>query len=321
MNTTSRLATLAALLVLFCAQATRAAEEFPSKPIRFIIPSAAGGGPDVTTRKMVQVMEPRIKQALIVEARPGGNGTIGTSFVAKSAPDGHTIVYGSSSTLSAVKAALKDPPYDPVRDFSGVIIFQEVSFVFLVSPDEKGVSFPQFIDKMRRNPERYPTGASFVTAEIINTLLTDAARLKHSYVRYTQAPTALTDLMGGRLGMVISSINVVRPLIDSGKLHALAVTSPERLSILPNTPVIAETYPEVWVKNLNGFYVPAKTPRAVVAYLNQRMIEALRDPELTKWNESTGRALFLSPEETDDTLRKDEARVLQLYKKAGIKPE
>ena len=316
-NLTLTMAVLATILL----PTAQAAEEFPSKPIRFIIPYAAGGGPDVTTRKITQGMEPRIKQSIIVEARPGGNGMIGMNFVAKSAPDGHTIGYGSSSTLSAAKATLKDPPYDAIKDFSGITIFQEVSFVLLVSPEEKNTPFPQFLDKMRKSPERYSTGAAFVTAEIINNLLSEAAKLKHSYVPYTLAPSTLTDLMGGRLGMAISSINVVRPLIDSGKLHAMAVTSPRRLGILPNVPAIAETYPDVTVQNVNGYFVPSKTPREAVAFLHQKMTEVLKDPELIKWNESSGRAVFMSPQETDDYIRKDEARLMQLYKRAGIQQQ
>jgi len=307
-----------AMLAAASLPAAQAADEFPAKPIRFIVPYAAGGGPDVTTRKITQGMESRVKQAIIVEPRPGGNGMIGMNFVAKSAPDGYTIGYGSSSTLSAAKATLKDPPYDAIRDFSGITIFQEVSFVLLVSPEEKNTPFPQFLDKMRKNPERYPTGAAFVTAEIINNLLSDAAKLKHSYVPYTLAPSTLADLMGGRLGMAISSINIVRPLIDSGKLHPMAVTAPRRLGILPSVPAIAETYPEVVVQNINGYFVPSKTPRSTVAFLHQKMTEVLKNPELIKWNESSGRAVFMTPQETDDYIRKDEARLMQLYKRAGI---
>lgn len=320
MNTTRTLLTALAATAC-CAAPLMAAEAFPSRPIRFIVPYAPGGGPDVTTRLVAQRLEPRIKQSIIVEAKPGGNGIVGMTEVARSKPDGYTAVYGTGTILSAAKAMLKNPPYDAIRDFSAITIFQEVSFGLLVGPSEKGTSFAQLIEKMRRNPEKYPVGAAFSTAEIFNNLLTDAAGLKHSYVSYKLAPQTLNDLMAGTLGAAISSINAAQPLIDAGKLHIVAVTAPQRLAILPNTPAAVEYFPGVTVGNWNGYFVPAKTPRPVINFLNRHMLDVLRAPDLMERNGNTGRALLLTPEEADARVKKEETEFIALFKKAGIKPQ
>ena len=132
----------------------RAQDKFPSKPVRIVIPFAAGSAAAILAREVAKEMEPRIGQPVIVEARPGGNSIVGAAYVAKSAPDGYTLMFGASSATSAARALFKVVPYDPINDFVAVILYQEVYFTLLASPEEKGATLAQFVEKMKRNPAR-----------------------------------------------------------------------------------------------------------------------------------------------------------------------
>ncbi len=301
-----------------CAQAPAG---YPSKPIRIVVPFAAGGSPDTWTRILIKGMEPRLGQPLLVENRPGANSTLGVAFASKAAPDGYTILYGTNSGLSGARALFKTLPYDPINDFAGIIIAQESYFALMVRNEEKGTSLPAFLEKMRVDPARYPLAGASSTQEILNKMIENAGKLSHTYARYANPAPMVNDLLGGRLGGILHTLNASLAMVHNGQAHALAVSSPTRLPTLPNTPALAEVLPGVTLGPWTGYFAPAKTPRPIIDYLYQKFAEVVKEPEAAKYAENSGRGLAMPPAEVDAFVRKDQARWMALAKAAGIQPE
>lgn len=294
---------------------------YPAKPIRMVVPFAAGGSPDTFTRIVVKGLEPRLGQPLIIENRAGANSIVGLSYTAKQAPDGYTIAYGTNSGLSAARALFKNLSYDPINDFAGIILAQEAYFALMVRNEEKGVSLPAFLEKMRADPARYPLGGASSTQEILNKMIERAGKLSHTYVRYTNPAPMVNDLLGGRLGGIIHTLNASLAMVQNGQAHAIAVSSPTRLTTLPNSPALAEVLPGVTLGPWTGYFAPAKTPRPIIDYLYKQFAEALKQPEPMKYTENVGKAIFMPPAEVDAFVIKEEARWISLARAAGIQPE
>lgn len=316
----SKVFVLAAALSLITGGAI-AQGRYPSKPIRIVVPFAAGGSPDTWTRILVKGMEPRLGQPLLVENRPGANSVVGVAYGAKAAPDGYTILYATNSGISAARALFKSLPYDPMNDFAGIIIAQESYFALMVRNEEKGVSLPAFLEKIRKNPEKYPIGGASSTQEILNKMMEGAGKLSHTYARYANPAPMVSDLLGGRLGGIIHTLNASLAMVEGGQAHAIAVSSPTRLPTLPNTPALAEVMPGVSLGPWTGYFAPAKTPRPIIDLLYQKFAEAVKEPAAAKYAENSGRGIAMPPAEVDAFIRKDEARWLRLAKEAGIEPE
>jgi tripartite-type tricarboxylate transporter receptor subunit TctC len=322
----SSIATLAASVVVplslaLSSGAVHAQAAYPAKPVRIIVPYAAGGSPDTFTRILVKSLEPRLKQPVLVENKPGANSVLGMAYTAKQAPDGYTITYATNSGLSSARALFKNLNYDPINDFSGIILAQDAYFALMVRNEEKGTSFAQYLEKMRRNPEKYSIGGASTTMEILNKMIETAGKTSQAYARYANPAVQVSDLLGGRLGGIIHTMNASINMHRSGQAHAIAVSAPERLNTLPDVPTMVETLPGVTISTWTGFWAPAKTPRPIVDYLYQQFVEVLKNPEAVKYSENVGKALAMPPAEVDAFVRKEEARWNALAKAAGISPE
>ena len=298
-----------------------AQDRYPSKPVRIIVPYAAGGSPDTFTRIVIKGLEPRLGQPLIVENKPGANSVLGMAYTAKQAPDGYTITYATNSGLSTARALFKNLSYDPINDFSGIIIAQDAYFALIVRNEEKGTSFAQYLDRMRRSPEKYSIGGASSTMEIINKMIETTARTSQTYIRYANPAQQVADLLGGRTGGIIHTMNASLAMHRSGQGHAMAVSSTERLSMLPDVPTMSEVLPGVTLSTWTGFWAPAKTPRPIIDSLHRHFLEALKLPAAVQYTENVGKALAMPPAEVDAFVRKEEARWLSLTKAAGIEPE
>ena len=309
-----------ATVFLALAPLAQAQEAYPSKPLRIIVPFGPGGSPDVLSRMIGKELSIRTGQPVIVENRPGANSIIGTAAVANAPPDGYTILYGTNSGISSARALVKNLPYDPVKSLSGVIILQEGYFVLVGKPGDF-TGFPQFVERIRKDPKTTQVGGASVTILVTNKLMANAGKLEHTYVPYKENSRLLLDIMGGQIAAGFSPIGAALPFIAQGKLAALAVTGPDRLGSLPTVQTLAETLPGVSLALWTGYFVPAKTPRPVVDYLYKQLAEILRLPEMVKWNSDAGRALYMPPREVDDFIAKDEARWQAVFRQAGIQPE
>jgi len=310
-----------AALMLMAAPQAQGQSQYPSKPIRIIVPYAAGTSPDVLTRILARDMEPRLGQNILSEPRPGSAAMLGHAYVAKAAPDGYTLLFGSSSGISGARGLYKSLPYDPSNDFAGITIFSEGSLLLVAGPEEKGVTIPQLIAKIRANPAKYSMGGPNVTALVFHKLIANNAKLDNTYVPYKDSGQMVADLLGGRLGLAAHTMTGSIPHIKAGKMTPIAVTVATRMPSMPDVPAMAEVLPGVSVAFWLGYFAPARTPKPIIDLMHRHFITALKTPDGLKHVETGGRPMYLTPEEADAYARKDEARWNEMYKLAGIEPQ
>lgn len=312
---------LAGVLALMGVAPLHAQDRYPSKAIRLVIPFAAGSAAAILAREVAKEAEPRIGQPIVVEARPGGNSIVGASYVARSAPDGYTLLFAASSATAAARALFRNVPYDPINDLAAVILYQEVYFTLLTSPEEKGSTLAQFVEKMKRTPVKNSIGGAGSTTEILSKMVDTAARTGHTYVRYNNSGIMLSDVIAGRLGAAFHNVSLSVPMLKSGQITVMAVSSPVPLKSLPGVPSIASTFPDVVLGTFNGYFAPAKTPRPIVQMLHKHFTDVFKQPAFIAKSEESGRPLNMTPEEADAYVRSEEPRWTRLARAAGIEPE
>ncbi|MBC8022037.1 MAG: tripartite tricarboxylate transporter substrate binding protein, partial [Burkholderiales bacterium] len=271
-----------AALAVAAASAVHAQTAFPDKPIRFIVPFTAGSGTDIVARTVADPMSKSLGQPIVIENRPGAGGTLGAAQVAKSAPDGYTLLVHSAGHV-ANAAIFSSLPYDTVKDFAGISPLASLPNVLIVAPS-KGWKFVQdLVDKGRANPGSLNYGsagmgsATHMNAEIFRL----SAKFDAVHVPFKGTPEAMTETATGRLDFFFAPLSSALPLIKDGRLQALAVGTPQRSPVLPNVPTTVEAGFEkseyvFWVALL----APAGTPKAVVDRLNAEVLKALASAEV-----------------------------------------
>ena len=295
---------------------------YPSQPIRIVVPFGPGGSPDQFSRQLAKVLSERVRQPVIVENKPGANSMLGTGYVARNVPaDGYTILYGTNSGMSAARSMVKNMTYDPAADLAGVAMTQETSFVMVTSAANKGLTLAELIRRVRANPGKIELAGASVTTTVTARMMANAGKLDMVYVPYKENSRMLLDLMAGQVLVGFSPIPAAKPLIEQGKVIALAITGPERVALLPDTPALSEQLPGVALTTWTGFFVPVKTPRPVVDFLHRQITEITRQPELQANILESGRPLSMTPAQIDEFVRRDEQRWAGLFKAAGIEPQ
>lgn len=298
-----------------------AQDKYPSRPLTIIIPFGAGSSSDVGVRLMASKMQPRFGQPILVEAKPGAGATIGPAVTARAKPDGYTIMYGTTSGLATAAGMVKNLSYDPIKDFAGITLIGEQFFALLARGEYKGLSFPQFLERIRKEPDKFPIGGQSGSYQALNNLMRDAAKLKHEWIPYPEAGRMMNDLWGGRLGGALVPLNLGLPTLKSGQGYIVAVASTVRSPILPDTPTMEETLPGVSIGSWTGYFAPAKVSRAIITTLHEHITTVGKDPDVLRRNSEGGRPLFLTPEETDAYVKKEVPRWTRLLKEAGIEPQ
>lgn len=255
------------------------AQSWPEKPVRLVVPFAAGGGVDNVARVVVQHLAPRLRQPIVVENKPGANANLGSDFVAKASPDGYTILMGATY-LAFNRATMKNLPYDSAADFVPVARAARAPFVLVVPTTLPVKDVSELVAYMKANPDKaaYGTVGVGVPANLIFVQNTGTAPVQ---IVYKGGSAAMPDLITGRLTFMIQTASEVLPHIASGKLKALAVTGSDRFRALPDVP----TMKQAGVSNLEGtgwwgMFVPAKTPEAIVQRLSTEMQAVLALPEV-----------------------------------------
>jgi len=273
------------LLCSSLAQAQTVQKDYPNHPIRMVVPYVAGGPMDFIGRTLNQKMAPSLGQNFVIDNRAGAGGAIGTGVVAKSAPDGYTLLNTSSShaSLPVVSPSLS---YDPVKDFTPItLVANSVGFVVAVGPSVKANTLQEFIADAKARPEKLNYGSGGVgnvmqfAAEFFNT----SAGTKINHVPYKGVGEAITDLMAGRIDVCIGSATALLPLVKSGKLRALAITGKTRWALMPDVPTVDEAGVKGFVYTpWYGLWYPAGTPTEYVTRMRQEVVKALEDPEVKR---------------------------------------
>lgn len=313
---------LAAVLVFLAASSY--AQTYPSKPLRIIVPFPAGGIVDLMARTLNDKLAAGLGQPVLVEARPGANGSIGTESVAKSDPDGHTMVL---ATLSHVTTpALTKTPWHPVKDFTGVVVMGHVANVAVVNPDLPVKTLREFIEYAKARPGKI----NFINAGVGTSQTMSTELFKRNTgidlvgIGYKGFPPAIPDILSGQVQFSYMPFGVAAPHIRGGKLRALAVASPARSKLFPDVPTMAEAgHAESQVVSWYAYLVPAATPRAVVTRLNAEFAKALADPEVIARIEKIGGDPLPAgkPEEVDAMLARELERWSKLVQATGMKIE
>ena len=256
---------LAALVAAF-APALASADSWPSKPVRMIVPFAAGGATDVVARLLAQKLNEAWGQAVVVEDRPGAGGNIGADVVAKSAPDGYTLLMASGSIVTANPFMYKSMPFDPAKDLVGITNVATGPQVIAVANNVPVKTLREFIAYVKANPGKVNFGSAGVGTQVhlAGENFAYAAGLDMTHVPYKGEAAALTDLVGGQIQMVPANLGGSINLVKGGQIRALAVTSKERSPQLPDVPAVAEVVPGFENAGWFGLMAPAGTPRDVI---------------------------------------------------------
>ena len=316
---------LAVSLLTVAISGTALAQAYPSKPIRVIVPFVAGGSSDIVARAIANKFQEYLGQPGVVENRPGANGAIAAEFVAKSDPDGYTILVGSIGVFSINAALFKDLRYHPVRDFAPITLAVTTPNVLITKPALAAKSVKDVVDFAKKNPDKLAycssgTGSSdHLTAE----LLKQITQTSITHVPYKGGAACQTDIMGGQVDISFQNLGAVTNYIKGNRMNALAVTATSRHPSLPDVPTAAEAgFPELVVTSWQAVAAPAKTPRDVVAKLNEAIVKALRSPDVReRMNQIGFDVVANTPDEFGKFMQEEVTRWTQVVNRGNIKPE
>lgn len=325
--------TLAALALLSaCAFAQGPAEPagaFPSRAVRLVVPYAPGGVGDIIARVLSQKMSELLGQPVVVENRGGAGGTLGSDHVAKSLPNGYTMVFSALTPFSIAPNMLKSIPYDPVKDFTaigGVAITPNILIVSTAPNTQASFkTLRELVAYARANPGKLSFGSSGVGSigHLTGEILRASTGADMLHIPYKGSATAYPELISGSLSMMFDTLPSAIQQIRSGKVRPIAVMSDKRSPLLPDVPTFAEAdYPEATLRFWLGLHGPAKLPPAIVQRLNDTSRKALAAPDLRERFATLGADPFpTTPQELADLTRSDLERLAKTIRAAGIKPE
>ena len=298
------------------------AQSYPQKPIRVIVPAAAGGATDITARLVGQKMAERFGQAVIVENRPGGNETIGADAVAKAAPDGYTLLLAPPAAI-VILPHLQKLPYTPERDLAPVSLAAITPLILVVHPSLPAQTVKELIALAKARPGQlsYASAGSGGVQHLAAELLKTTAKIDILHIPYKGAGAVMQDLVGGQVQMFFAGMPPAMPHIRSGKLRALAVTTTKRSSAAPEVPTMEEAgVPRFDISNWFGYFVPAATPRSVIDSLSGEINRALMLQEVREKLAGAGAdPLGTSPGELASFMRAVSKKFAELIKLSGAK--
>jgi tripartite-type tricarboxylate transporter receptor subunit TctC len=315
----------AAALLLAGACGLAHAQSYPAaRPIRFIVPYVPGGGVDFVGRTVAQKLGETWNHPVVVENRPGGGTNIGSELVARSAPDGHTLLVGGVPN-TANMTLFRKPPYDVVKDFAPVCRLTTAPNLLVVHPSVPAKSVKELIAlaKSRRGELTYASAGIGSSNHLSGELFRIMAGVEILHVPYKGGGAAVTDLLAGQVSMYFSTTPSSMPFVRAGRLRALGITSAQRSPIVPDVPTIAESgLPGYEQSAWHGLFAPAATPPAIVGKLNEELVRLLRLPEIKERLAAQGVDVVAStPAEFAAFIKQDVAKYAKLVKTAGIRVE
>lgn len=319
----STIARLGAMIAATTLTATAALAAFPEKPIRLVVPFAPGGGTDLIARTLGAGMSTELGQQVIIDNKPGAGTIIGTDAVAKSAPDGYTMVIASFA--HAVNPSLVSKlPFATDKAFTPITLIGRGPNVLVVRADSPYTSVADVLAAAQAKPGRltFASQGNGTSAHLAGEMFMNLAKVEMVHVPYRGAGPAITDLLGGQVDMIFGTAAAVSNLVGQGKLRALGVTTTEASAAFKGVPTIGATVPGYAVESWYGLYVPAGTPAAVIQQLNAAAKKAARNPDFSKKVEQEGLAVVASdPAELDRYVKAEEARWRKIVKENNIKSD
>jgi tripartite-type tricarboxylate transporter receptor subunit TctC len=313
-----------ALLVAFCAGAA-GAQSFPTKPIRIIVPFPPGDSLDIMSRLIAPKVLERLGWQIVVDNRPGAAGQLGLDLGARATADGYTIVGGQGGNLVVQPHTYKKLPYDPLKDFTPVALSTTNYLALVVSPNAPFKSVQEMIAYAKSNKGKLSFasngegGFPHMSMELLRTL---AGPFEYLHVPFKGSTQIVTELAGGRVDATILGIGSIAPYIKAGRIRLLAVTSPSRAELWPDTPSIAEAVPGYDSRGWFGYVAPAGTPKHIVALLNQEINRAMALPDVKEKLNAIGLTVVAeSPEWFAKVLKSDYEKYGKLVKTIGLQPQ
>jgi tripartite-type tricarboxylate transporter receptor subunit TctC len=311
------------LVALFAALLCHGAlAQYPSRPIRLLVPFPPGGGPDIVGRILAPKLSDALGQPVVVENRVGGNGNVAGEAVARSPADGHTLLLGNDSLFVINPHLYKQMPFDPLKDLAPVASLVSNGFFMAVNPSVPAQTFQEFIEYARRAnpPLQYASGGNGSQHHLTMERLKARAGISMLHVPYKGGAPATTATVAGEVAVMMSGTSTA-PQIKAGRLRALAFTGPQRSRVLPEVPAIAEFYPDFVMVQWYGLFAPAGTPESVVARLRTEADKALMLTEVKERLSNAGgvEPWITTPEEFAVELRSQFATYAKLVKEIGAK--
>lgn len=298
------------------------AQDFPTRPIRLIVPYAPGGNVDISARIVGPVLSELLGQPVVVDNRPGGGGNVGAAMVAKAQPDGHTLLVGSSGPLAINPVVYRDMPYDSLKDFAPVSRVQSVTLVVLANQKFPVNSVRELIDRARAQPGKVivASAGTGTTNHFAIELFANMTGTKLLHVPYKGSGPALTELLGGQVNIMFDQLTSSMGFIKEGRLKILAVTAAKRVSALPNVPTLAESgVPGYEASTFLGILAPAGTPSAVVNRLNAAIRKVMDVPAVQERFRGLGTDPGASsPQEFAAIIRDELAKWQRVAKEASL---
>lgn len=311
--------------VLASASHASSGADWPTRPMTLIVPFPPGGTTDLLARLVARETGQRLGQSMVVENRPGAGGGIGAAAVARARPDGYTLVMGTLGTQVTNPFIYAEVPYDATRDFAPVTLVANTPNVFLVSARQPIASMAQLREQARREPGKlnYASTSLGGSPHLSGELYTKMAGVDIRHVPYKGAAPAMTDLLGGQVHVMIDNLPSAMAQIQAGTVRALAVTTPERVPLLPDVPTVAQAgLPGYEVNAWFGLLAPAGTPAAITQRIQSALAEAFSDPAIRAQVESLGAIPVAStPQVFADIIQSDTAKWRRVISEAAIQPQ
>ncbi|CAG2153479.1 Bug family tripartite tricarboxylate transporter substrate binding protein [Cupriavidus plantarum] len=297
--------------------------DYPDKPIRFVVPFAAGSATDQLARAIGQAVTMDTKVTVVVDNKPGANGFIAATDVAKASNDGYTVLITTNTTHAANEHLFKKLPYDPVKDYSPVAALGRGGQIMVVHPSLPAKTVGEFIALAKKEPGKLSFGSGSSSSRIAGELFQQMAHVELLHVPYKSNPLAITDLLGNQIQMMITDTATGLPQVKTGKLRALGVSSKARSPLAPDVPTIDEAGVKGYEMSYwFAAYAPAKTPPAVVDKLNAMLVKAAKSETAASFYQTTGTEVFTStPAELAKFQGQESAKWGRIIKSANIQPE
>ena len=317
---TARVA-VGALLIPLCASAYAA--DYPQRPIRLIVPFAAGGGLEITARSIGQKLTEKRGQSIVIDNRPGAATIVGSEIAAKASPDGYTLLM--ITTTFAINPSLYGKlPYDPVREFAPVTQINSVPNILVVNPSIPAHTVRELIALAKAKPGQlnYASAGSGTSPHLAAELFKTMAGIEMTHIPYKGIPPAVTDVIAGRVTMLMTTTISAAPHVKSGRLRALAITSPKRLAAMPEVPAIGETVPGYEADAFQGMVAPAGVPKEIVRQLADDIAAIVRLPDIRERIIADGaEPIGSTPEAFGAFLKKEMLEWGKVVKESGARPD